>query len=192
MKLIIDIDEENYKFIKDLQSLIIGGRGNCKTIQQNVINAIKNGTPYEKRPQGDSISRKYLKEKIPELWSHDDAIDIWIKKFDVEDLIDNAPDQWIPIKYRPLTVDERIAFAEHYGVEYCDTLEEKAFDCPMPKDGQEILISTSWGVVEDVADNDIDGEGFICYGLETNGDWDGVDAWMPKPEPYKKEGAEND
>lgn len=94
--------------------------------------------------------------------------------------------EWIPIKYRPLTEEERIAFAEHYGIEYCDTVEEKAFDCPMPEDRQCILISTSWGVVEDVADNDIDGEGFICYELEVNGDWDGVDAWMPKPEPYKK------
>lgn len=53
MKLIIDIPDEDYKFIKDLQSLIIGSRGNCKTIQKNVINAIKNGIPYEERPQGD-------------------------------------------------------------------------------------------------------------------------------------------
>jgi hypothetical protein len=98
--------------------------------------------------------------------------------------------EWIPVTYRPLTEKERITFAEHYGVEYCDTLDEKAFDCPMPEDGQEILISTSWGVVEDVADNDIDGEGFICRGLEINGDWDGVDAWMPKPEPYRKAGEE--
>lgn len=82
--------------------------------------------------------------------------------------------------------------AEHYGIEYCDTFEDKAFDCPMPEDGQEILISVSWGVVEDVADNDVDGEGFICYGLEGNGDWDGVLAWMPKPEPYKEGSAEDD
>ena len=27
-------------------------------------------------------------------------------------------------------------------------------------------------------------------GLENNGDWDGIDAWMPMPEPYKKDGAE--
>lgn len=47
MKLIIDISEGDYKFIKNLQSLIIGGRGSCKTIQMNVINAIRNGTPYE-------------------------------------------------------------------------------------------------------------------------------------------------
>jgi len=103
------------------------------------------------------------------------------------EVLREAP-EWIPIKYRPLTSEERKKLAEHYGIEYCDTLDEKAFDCPMPEDGQSILISTSWGVVEDVADNDIDGEGFICRGLESNGDWDGVEAWMPKPEPYKKEG----
>lgn len=98
--------------------------------------------------------------------------------------------EWIPIKYRPMTSEERKELAEHYGIEYCDTLEEKTFDCPMPEDGQRILLSRSWGVDIDVADNDIDGEGFICYGLEGNGDWSGVDAWMPLPEPYKKEGDE--
>ena len=112
--------------------------------------------------------------------------------YDKMKAMERPHDKWIPVRYRPLTTEERIAFAEHYGIEYCDTLDEKAFDCPMPEDRQEILISTSWGVVEDVADNDIDGEGFICYGLEINGDWDGVDAWMPKPERYKKEGADND
>ena len=98
--------------------------------------------------------------------------------------------EWIPIKYRPMTSEERKEFAEHYGIEYCDTLGEKAFDCPMPEDRQRILISTLWGVDIDVADNDIDGEGFICYGLEGNGDWSGVIAWQPLPEPYKKGSAE--
>lgn len=132
----------------------------------------------------DLISRDALKAEVEKM-EFDYGLEFAFRE-GVLDIIDNAPGQWIPITYRPLTVKERIAFAEHYGVEYCDTAEEKAFDCPMPKDRQEILISTSWGVVEDVADNDIDGEGFICYGLAGNGDWDGVDAWMPKPEPYKK------
>lgn len=92
--------------------------------------------------------------------------------------------EWIPVKYRPLTTKERIEFEKHYGIEYCDTVDEKAFDCPMPEDGQEILVSRSWGVSTDVADNDIDGEGFIAYGLEGNGDWEGIDAWMPLPKPY--------
>lgn len=55
MRVVIDIPDNDYKFIKDLQSLIIGGRGNCKNIQYNVINAIKNGTPYEERPTGKWI-----------------------------------------------------------------------------------------------------------------------------------------
>ena len=115
-----------------------------------------------------------------------EALDLAIKALEC-----GTQGEWIPIKYRPLTEKERIAFAEHYGIEYCDTSEEKAFDCPMPEDKQEILISTSWGVVEDYAENDVDGEGFICYGLEINGDWDCVEAWMPKPKPYTKE-ATND
>lgn len=93
--------------------------------------------------------------------------------------------KWIPIKYRPMTTEERIEFADYYGIEYCDTVDEKAFDCPMPEDGQEILISGSWGVSTDVADNDIDG-GYTVYGLEGNGDWEGIYAWMPLPEPYKR------
>lgn len=111
------------------------------------------------------------------------------KKLAIKALQNERPQgEWIPIKYRPMTSEERKKLAEHYGIEYCDTFEEKTFDCPMPEDGQSILLSRSWGVDIDVADNDIDGEGFICYGLEGNGDWDGVIAWMPLPEPYKKEG----
>lgn len=90
---------------------------------------------------------------------------------------------WVPIKYRPLTEEERIKFSEYWGVEYCDTLSEKAFDCPMPGHDQEILITTNWGVQEDVCCYDPD-EG---YSLEERGDWDGVIAWMPKPEPYKED-----
>lgn len=57
MRLIIDISEEDYKFIKSLHSMIIGGRGNCKSIQKNVINAIRNGTLLdESAPQGEWIT----------------------------------------------------------------------------------------------------------------------------------------
>ena len=55
MKLLIDIPEEDYKFIKDLQSLIIGSRGSYKTIQYNVINAIKNGISCEEPPSGEYV-----------------------------------------------------------------------------------------------------------------------------------------
>ena len=46
MKLIIDIPDTTYAFVKQLQ-WVSTGRGSCKTVQQNVINAIKTGVPYE-------------------------------------------------------------------------------------------------------------------------------------------------
>jgi len=47
MKLIIDISEEDYKFIKEVQ-FYHSGRRSGKTIEQKVINAIKNGKPLPK------------------------------------------------------------------------------------------------------------------------------------------------
>lgn len=61
MKLIIDIPDKDYEFIKDIQTLVIGSRGNCKTLQYNVITAIKNGVPYEERPKGEWIMNKTSK-----------------------------------------------------------------------------------------------------------------------------------
>lgn len=92
---------------------------------------------------------------------------------------------WIPIETRPMTEEERRDFAEYWDVDYEMTAQEEVFCGQMPVDGQEILISTTWGSVDkDVCVYDPD-EG---YSLEDRGDWDGVTAWMPLPEPYKKEG----
>jgi hypothetical protein len=63
MKLIIDIPEEDYKFIKDLQ-FYNSGRRSGRTIEQNVFMGIRNGIPYDERPQGDSISRDALKKAL--------------------------------------------------------------------------------------------------------------------------------
>lgn len=62
MKIVIDIPDEYYKFIKDLQ-FYHSGRRNGKTIERNVINAIKNGKPYEEKPQGEWIP---VSESLPE------------------------------------------------------------------------------------------------------------------------------
>ena len=134
MKLIIDIPDKDYEFIKDLKSVVIGGRGTTKTIQYNVINAIKNGIPYKERPQGD----------------------------------------WIPITMRPIEEEEKI----YYPV------ATFMFDCPMPEDGQNILVSTKYGVEYDTCYLD-DG-----YYLDSDRDWEEVYAWQPLPEPYKE--ADND
>ena len=83
--------------------------------------------------------------------------------------------EWIPIKYRPMTDEEK-----KYYEEYTDV--EEMFDCSMPDDGQEILISTKSGLVmtDTCCIDDM-----YCYELENCGDWEDVVAWMPLPEPYK-------
>lgn len=95
--------------------------------------------------------------------------------------------QWIPVTYRPMTEEEVKEACEKFGVEeeILEDWEKRVFTCHLPDDGQEILISVGKYVHEDICSYDEYG----C-GLENNGDWDGVDAWMPKPEPYKKDGEE--
>ena len=93
--------------------------------------------------------------------------------------------QWIPITYRPMTKEEEKELCVEFGIEEgsLEDWEKRVFTCHLPDDGQEILVSYGKYVQEDICSWDEYG----C-GLENNGDWDGVDAWMPKPEPYKKEG----
>ena len=58
MKLVIDIPDKDYEFIKDVY-VICGGRMSYKGVQANVINAIKQGTPYNaERPQDEKTGRE--------------------------------------------------------------------------------------------------------------------------------------
>lgn len=89
--------------------------------------------------------------------------------------------RWIPITSRPTTEEEKKDFAERTGY------DEKDFDdilsCPLPEDGETVLITDRLGNVEvDTFINDCDG----CY-FECNCDMEDVKAWMPLPQPYKQE-----
>ena len=93
---------------------------------------------------------------------------------------DRPHGEWIPITYRPMDEEEYEEFRKEIGELPIE--ERKVFSCQMPEDDQEILICTLWGgVSQDRCE--INGYG---YGLETQGDWDGVIAWMPLPEPPKE------
>lgn len=72
---------------------------------------------------------------------------------------------------RPIEEDEKIDFPDATFM----------FDCPMPENGEEILITTKYGVEFDTCYND-DG-----YYLDSDKDWDEVFAWMPLPERYRSE-----
>ena len=88
------------------------------------------------------------------------------------------PYQWIPVKWRELTEEER----EH---EYGEVPIAMA-DFLTPDDGDEILITRGGRVETTVYDAS---DGYI--GDEDWNDWlTEVDAWIPMPKPYKKDGAE--
>ena len=82
--------------------------------------------------------------------------------------------KWIPITSRPMTEEEKERYKTHQ--EYQDDC--RIFNCKLPDDGQEVLISVCGGVEVDTFVQDAnDG----CY-FEGR-DIDDVDAWMPLPLP---------
>ena len=82
------------------------------------------------------------------------------------------------MKFRPMDSEEREYWEDLFGEELEDE-DAVMFDCPMPEDGQEILVSYRKWISVDRCEIDCG-----CYGLEGNGDWEDVIAWMPLPEPY--------
>ncbi len=83
--------------------------------------------------------------------------------------------QWIPIKTRELTEEEKEEYPD------CTFM----YDCRLPEDGEEVLVTTWAGNVS--VDTFCRDDG--CY-FEYGCDEGDVIAWMPMPEPYKKGGSE--
>lgn len=95
---------------------------------------------------------------------------------------------WIPIKTRPMTDEERDYWSDHFGYDI-GYENDNMFDCKMPEDQQPVWVQSNCGYVyEDVCEND---DGML--GLEGNGDWSDIVAWMPKyvPEPWRGENDDN-
>lgn len=81
-------------------------------------------------------------------------------------------DNWIEIKTRPLTDEEKELFGEDYTYLY---------DCELPDDGVEVLITTKYGYVTTCTFYNDDCAYFEGY--EDDGE---VIAWRTFPEPFKK------
>lgn len=106
----------------------------------------------------------------------------------VEEIKNAQPEpRWIPVKTRPMDEEEKRYWEEHYAYTFGEDYDGIMFDCPMPEDGQEVWVCSKSGYVwEDTCEVD------IGFGLEGNGDWDDIVAWMPfeRPEPWKGENDE--
>ena len=98
----------------------------------------------------------------------------------VEDVKKEAAEEynssWIAIKTRPMTEEEK----EYYS-EYLFEGNGLIYECPLPDDGQEVLITSKYGSVDKTTFYTDCGNYFENYE-----DYDEVIAWRPLPEPFKE------
>ena len=91
------------------------------------------------------------------------------------------PTEWIMFESRPMDEEERQYYSEHFGYELADD-EAVIYFSKLPEHDQEVLVCNKYGHIWiDRFDDDPD----YGIGFETNGDMDGLVAWMPLPEPPK-------
>ena len=107
------------------------------------------------------------------------ACDIWFELWDdgpegitIEKWNRQRNMEWIKFEKRALDEEEQNEHPEWFWM----------FDCPIPDDGQEILVSNGHYVWTDVFNYD---EEYGCY-LDGDSGFDGI-WWMPLPEPPKEE-----
>ena len=87
---------------------------------------------------------------------------------------------WIPIKTRPMSEEEKEYYSEYYSGFHFKG-DGMIYECPLPDDGQEVLITTKYGNAEKTTFYTDCGNYFEYYEND-----DEVIAWMPLPEPYKE------
>ncbi len=85
--------------------------------------------------------------------------------------------EWIPIKTRPLTEEEK---EQNIGI---NISSEFAYDCELPEDGQKVHITTKHGEVDTTTFCD---DGMAAW-FEFYADEGEVVAWMPLPQRYEAE-----
>ena len=84
--------------------------------------------------------------------------------------------RWIPVKVRPLTDEEKKLYEEY----------EFMYDCKLPDDEQQVLITTKHGNVEVTTFCNEIASAERLMEVEQYEDADDIVAWMPLPKPYKE------
>ena len=94
----------------------------------------------------------------------------------IEQIAEEYNGGWIPVKTRQMTEEEK----EYYS-EYLFDGNGYIYECPLPDDGQEVLITSKYGSVDITTFYTDFGNYFENYE-----DYDEVIAWKPLPEPFKE------
>jgi hypothetical protein len=170
-------------------------RNICIKNEYNGISCDECEVTKSQEPCEDAISRQAAIDLVSTMYLGNDSNssyrvdgdtgDTLVGKFQVMDGLSDLPSVtpqpktgWIPMTTRPMTEQER----EHYR-EWFDVDEGMIFDCELPEDGQEVLVSYGGYVCVDTFCRD---DGCYFEGV----DIDGVEAWMPLPAPFKPQESE--
>ncbi len=122
-----------------------------------------------------------LKQKIDEGFTNQVITNkLWDATKNGTPIPENGNNGWTPITTRPMTEEEKEHFKEYYDYEVIDDDDARIFNCRLPEDGEEVLITIYGGVETDTFVQD-DGT-FYFEGR----DIEDVKAWMPLPDPYKE------
>lgn len=89
--------------------------------------------------------------------------------------------KWIELKLRPLTEEERDYYEEHVDTICYDSDGAAMWDCELPEDGEEVLVTNGKWVDTDVFDHY---DSWNC-GFESF-DADEITHWMRKPQAPNK------
>ena len=123
----------------------------------------------------EKILDRLEKERIILLENNvNQAIALNFAKRIVQDVAAEYKDGWIPIKTRPMTEEEK----EYYS-EYLFGGNGLIYECPLPEDGQEVLVTSKYGSVDKTTFYTDCGNYFENYE-----DYDEVIAWQPLPASY--------
>lgn len=100
----------------------------------------------------------------------------------VQEVAEEYNGGWIPIKTRPMTEEEK----EYYS-EYLFEGNGLIYECPLPEDGQAVLITSKYGTVDKTTF-------YTDYGnyFENYEDYDEVIAWQPLPQSFKRKENDNE
>lgn len=154
---------------------------NCRDIDK-LVNELPPVTPQEPNTWSlDDAREDFIHDVYKELDflpTNEEANRI-IDSFDMVTKGIKQEPRWIPVKTRKLTDAEEQDMLENSGYYF-----NYMFDCLLPEDGEEVLITTSTGEATTTTffDEGLNGCYFEFY--EDDGD---VIAWMPLPEPYSTE-----
>ena len=153
------------KLVEELENIC----QNAPEYVLELLSKIKNAPTVEPKLSDEQINK--IVDLLETEWGYEGIREDVTRILKQENTVEPKPQgEWTPIVTRPLTEEEKEEYPDYTCI----------YECPMPDDCEEVLVSTKWGVSIDTYYAEPDG----CY-FENYCDEGDVLAWQPFPKPYE-------